>query len=100
MPVAVRVTVIPSLKVSWQTPALPSVQLICPGALVTLPDPVTVTLNVRVTFCTLNVAVTERLPFIVTVHGSALHAPLHPPNEEPWAGTAVNVTVVPSSNGC
>lgn len=46
------------------------------------------------------VAVTDRLPFIVTVHFRLfpLQAPLHPGKYDPFAGVAVSATAVPAAN--
>jgi hypothetical protein len=47
---------------------------------------------------TSNVAVTERLVLIVTVHGpEPVHAPLQPANVEPGAAVALNETDVPAA---
>jgi len=56
-------------------------QLIPPGLLATVPDPVTTTLSWGALWMTLNVAVTFWLEDIVTVHVEAL--PLQPPPDQP-----------------
>jgi hypothetical protein len=43
-----------------------------------------------------NVAVTDRVAVIATVHGPVpVQAPVHPANVEPFVGVAVNVIDVP-----
>jgi hypothetical protein len=86
--VPVSVTIVPGLYVSVQS----SGQLIPGGSLPTVPSPETVTVKMGL----VKVAVTILSLFIVTVHGSALQAPDHPPNTESAAGSAVSVTLVPA----
>jgi hypothetical protein len=72
--------------------------LIPAGELVTTPAPTVVTLSV--TGGIVNPAVTVLLTSIVTVHVVIpLHPPpLHPRNDDPPVGAAVNVTVEPELN--
>ena len=74
-------------------------QLMPPSLEVTVPLPVPPLLTVRVNRCTLNVAVTDRAPLIVTVQvvSETPSQPLQPAKTEPWLGAAVSVTVVPLS---
>ena len=73
-------------------------QLIVPSELVTVPvnepEPLLVTANV---YCPTKVADTDVLAFIATVHVPvpAQAEPPQPLNEEPAAGAAVRVTLVP-----
>ena len=62
---------------------------------VPVPAPALVTVSVRVVAVVLNVAVTDRAAVIDTVHVPVpVQPPLHPPNVEPLAADAVNVTDV------
>jgi len=76
-------------------------QLMPAGLLVTVPAPPPVLVTVRVEGTALNVAVTDLLALITTVHVPVpLHPlPLQPPKVDPDAGAAVNVTVVPDEKG-
>ena len=90
---AVNVTIVPLAKLAAH--AVP--QLIPVGALVTVPVPVPafVTVNANV-FAAVNVAVTAAAAVTITTQAPVpVHAPLHPANVDPVAGTAVNVTIVP-----
>ena len=97
--VAVRVTDVPSSKVAEHV----APQLIPPGLLLTVPCPppcfATVSKRwVGVPETLVNVAVTVRAWFIVTVHVSALPEqlpPLHPLKVEPESALAVSVTLAP-----
>ena len=74
-------------------------QLMPAGLEVTVPLPSPVFATDSVKYCTLNVTVTLRAALIDTVQvapDTVVH-PAHPPNSEPAAGAAVNVTVVPLS---
>jgi len=91
---AVRVILVPDGKVALQT--VP--QLIPAGLLLTVPVPLPASVTVNVGDRAVNVAVTERLLAMVTLHVAVpLHAPLHPPKTEPPAGAAVRVTSVPDA---
>lgn len=76
-------------------------QLMPAGLLVTVPVPPPTLVTVRVEGTALNVAVTDLLALITTVHVPVpLHPlPLQPAKVEPVAGLAVNVTEVPLVNG-
>jgi hypothetical protein len=90
--VAVSVTLVPS---SYPFEHV-APQLIVPGELVTVPDPVPAFVTVRVRWIT-NVAVAALFALIVSVHVPVpLQSPLQPLNLEPEAGVAVSVTLVPS----
>ena len=74
-------------------------QVMPAGSLVTVPPPVPALLTVKVrnTGSSVNVAVTDRAALIVTVHVAVpLHATLQPAKLEPAAGVAVSVTTVSS----
>ena len=89
---AVSVTVDPLLKFALQV----APQLIPAGALVTVPVPLPAFVTVKANCVAVNVAVTLSAALIVTEHDPVpVHAPLQPPNVEPLAGVAVNVTCVP-----
>jgi hypothetical protein len=92
----VSVTVTPLVKSNEHV----AVQLIPAGALVTDPEPAPVFVTVSVLETSVNVAVTDRAPLIVTVHVPVPRqpAPLQPAKVEPAAGVAVSVTVVPWLN--
>jgi hypothetical protein len=70
--------------------------LIPVGALVTVPEPVFVTVSVAV--AAVKVALTVVLAFSVTTQGFAVPQPppVHPLNTHPAAGVAVSVTAVPT----
>ena len=72
-------------------------QLMPAGLLVTVPVPVPALFTVRMEGTALNVAVTDLLALITTVHVPVpLHPlPFQPPKVDPAAGIAVNVTEVP-----
>ena len=76
-------------------------QLMPAGLLVTVPVPPPTLVTVRVEGTALNVAVTDLLALITTVHVPVpLHPlPLQPAKVDPDAGAAVNVTVVPDEKG-
>ena len=87
----VKLTLVPLLNVAVQVEG----QLIPAGLLVTVPEPVTVT--VKVTGCAVNVADTDWLLLSVSVHEAPLHAPPNPVNPEPAPAVAVSVTDVPDA---
>lgn len=89
--VAVRLTLVPLLNMAVQVEG----QLIPAGLLVTVPEPVTVT--VKVTGCEVNVADTDWLLLSLSVHKAPLHAPPNPVNPEPVPAVAVSVTDVPGA---
>ena len=94
--VAVSVTEVPSVKVAEQV----APQLMPAGLLVTVPLPCFPTVSVRmvgVEDVLVKGAVTLRAALIVVVHVSAVpeQLPLQPEKDEPLAGLAVSVTVVP-----
>jgi hypothetical protein len=63
------------------------------GELLTVPDPLRVTVNANGVAA--NVAVTLRVALIVTTHVPVpVQSPLHPLNVYPLAGVAVRVTAV------
>ena len=64
---------------------------------VKVPLPVPVLLALRVTLCGVNVAVTERAAFIVTVQVApeTVSHPVHPASVEPLSACAVSDTTVP-----
>src|SRR5438132_228083 len=72
----------------------PSLEVTVPPAKTTL-----TLLTVRVNRCTLNVAVTDRAPLIVTVQvvSETPSHPLQPPKVEPPPALAVSVTTLPLS---
>src|SRR5438132_3018393 len=72
----------------------PSLEVTVPPAKTTL-----TLLTVRVNRCTLNVAVTDRAPLIVTVQvvSETPSHPLQPPKVEPPPAVAVSVTTLPLS---
>jgi hypothetical protein len=88
--VGVRVTAVPLGKVALQVPG----QLIPAGLEVTEPDPVTPTVNVRLTGPTVvNVAVTDRFVDMVRLQAPVpVQAPDQPVNVAPLAGVAVSET--------
>src|SRR5437870_8503573 len=95
----------PALAVSVTTLPLSYVnthvgpQLMPPSLEVTVPLPVPPLLTVRVNRCTLNVAVTDRAPLIVTVQvvSETPSHPLQPPKVEPPLALGVSVTTLPLS---
>src|SRR5437870_2662127 len=95
----------PALAVSVTTLPLSYVnthvgpQLMPPSLEVTVPLPVPTLLTVRVNRCTLNVAVTDRAPLIVTVQvvSETPSQPLQPPKVEPSLALGVSVTTLPLS---
>src|SRR5438132_1707159 len=95
----------PALAVSVTTLPLSYVnthvgpQLMPPSLEVTVPLPVPPLLTVRVNRCTLNVAVTDRAPLIVTVQvvSETPSHPLQPPTTEPSPALGVSVTTLPPS---
>ena len=72
-------------------------QLISPSLDVTVPLPVPPGVTVSVNCCTLNVAVTDRAPLIVTGHVVLVpvQLPPQPPNVDPLPAAAVSVTFAP-----
>src|SRR5438309_7383874 len=70
-----------------------------PSLEVTVPLPVPPLLTVRVNRCTLNVAVTDRAPLIVTVQvvSETPSQPLQPPKVDPPLALGVSVTTLPLS---
>jgi hypothetical protein len=91
--ISVKVTLVPLGKFALQVPG----QLIPVGALVTVPDPlpITVTDSGKVAVL-LKVAVTDWAALIVTVQLPVpVQAPLHPAKVEPVAGVSVRVTLAP-----
>jgi hypothetical protein len=90
--VAVRVTWVPGAKLALQVDG----QLMPEGELVTVPLPVTLTVNVD---SWVKVAVTARAVLIVTVQPPVpLQAPLQPLKTQPLVAVAVKVTFVPLEN--
>ena len=83
-------TFVPALKLNVQV----GPQLMPAGELVTVPEPLTLTVNGCWT--TLKVAVTFFVAVMPTTQPAVpLHAPLQPANVEPAAGDGVSVTFVP-----
>jgi hypothetical protein len=91
--VAVRVTWVPLAYWALQV----GKQLMPAGVLLTVPVPLTLTINVPSVLETgMNVAVTEELLDTVILQAPVpLQAPPHPAKVEPWPGVAVSVTCVP-----
>ena len=87
---AVRLTVVPPLKLAEQVPG----QLIPDGWLVTVPLPDTVTVNWAVA-AGVKVADTDWLPAITSWQEVPLQAPPKPEKLYPAAGVAVSVTLDP-----
>ena len=67
------------------------------GFAVTVPDPLGLTLSVRVKFLGTNVAVTDAFAFIVRQRLESIRVPLHELNVCPDAGVAVRQTFVPAA---
>jgi hypothetical protein len=94
--VAVRVTIAPSLNMATHVGAQP----IPVGALPTLPEPVPLSVTVRVCVIIVNVARTDSSALMVTMHVVDVPEqppPLHPANVECAPGVSVSVTTVPLS---
>lgn len=95
-----RVTAVPMGNIAEQVPGLdPTEQLMPDGVLVIVPVLlVPAALTVRVAAVELKVAVTAAFALNVTAHVLVpVHAPLHPPKDEPEAAVAVRVTAMPEA---
>jgi phage tail protein X len=92
----VSVTVVPEVNSAEQVPG----QVIPDGLLVTMPEPVplTVTARLKLTTGIAKVAVTNLAVLIVTVQVVPVQSPLYPEKVELPAGVAVNVTDTPDVN--
>src|SRR5207244_3006905 len=91
--VALRVTTVPVVYEGEQV----APQLIPPSLEVTVPPRMPVLLTERVKRCRVKLAVTDLVPFMVTVQvvPETASQPLQPVKMEPEAGVAVRTTVLP-----
>src|SRR6185436_8235767 len=95
--VAVKVIAVPGVSDCEQL----APQLMPAGLLVTVPEPAPLLVTESVTGSRLNVAVAEMAVLTVTAQVPVPeHAPLQPANDEPAAGVAVSVLVVPGVTDC
>jgi hypothetical protein len=97
--VSLNVTVDPGAKFAEQTAVVAVEQLIPAGVLVTVPVPPPASTTVRLKLPA-KLAVTVVAAEMVTTHVLVpVHAPLHPPKENPLPAVAVRVTCVPCAKG-